>query len=64
MGQNARQTVEEIERTREQLGHKVDEFVDAAKVQAGQVGKKVAIGLVVLTGIVALGWFAKSRVQD
>jgi hypothetical protein len=62
MGQNARETVTEIEETREELARKVDLLVDQAKVEAGKLGKKVAIGVVALVGLAALGWFAKRRV--
>jgi Protein of unknown function (DUF3618) len=62
MGQDPRQTVVEIEETREDLARKVDELVDRAKVEAGQIGKKVAIGAVALTGLLVLGWVAKRRV--
>lgn len=64
MGQDPRQTVAEIEETREDLARKVDELVDRAKVEAGQLGKKIAIGAVALTGVLVLGWFAKRRVNS
>jgi hypothetical protein len=64
MGQNPRQTVEEIEETREELARKVDELVDRAKVEASAFGKKVAIGVVALVGVVALSWFAKRLVNN
>ncbi len=64
MGENPRQTVEEIEQTREELARKVDQLVDQAKVEAGQLGKKLAIAGAALAGLLALGWFAKRRVQD
>ena len=64
MGEDARQTVEEIEKTREELARKVDEFVDRAKVEASELGKKVAVGVAALAGLVLVGWFAKKRVQD
>lgn len=62
MGQKPEQTVAEIERTREELADKVDELVDRAKVEAGQLGKKLAVGAIALAGVLALGWFAKRRV--
>jgi hypothetical protein len=64
MGQDPRKTVDEIERTRDQLASKVDLLVDRAKIEAGEVGKKVAIVVVALTGLVLLGVFAKRRVSD
>ena len=62
MGQDPRQTVSEIEETREELAKKVDELVDRAKVEASAAGKKIAIGVAALTGILVLGWIAKRRV--
>ncbi len=64
MGDDARQTVDEIEKTREELARKVDEFVDRAKVEASRLGKKAAVGAAALAGLVLVGWFAKKRVQD
>lgn len=64
MGQDPRQTVDEIEQTREELARKVDEFVDRAKIEASELGKKVAIGAAALAGLILVGWFAKKRVQD
>jgi F0F1-type ATP synthase membrane subunit b/b' len=40
MGQDPRQTVEEIERTREEMAVKVDQLIDEAKVEAAEVGKR------------------------
>jgi hypothetical protein len=62
MGQNPRETVAEIEETREELARKVDLLVDQAKVEAGRLGKKLAIGAVAVAGLLALGWFAKRRI--
>lgn len=62
MGQNPRQTVDEIEETREELARKVDELVDRAKVEAGELGKKLAIGGAVLIGVLIVGMIAKRRV--
>jgi hypothetical protein len=62
MGQDPRQTVEEIERTREEMAVKVDQLIDEAKVEAAEVGKKVAIGAVALVGLLVLGMIAKRRV--
>lgn len=63
MGQDTAQTVTEIEQTREELARKVDELVDRAKVEASELGKKVAVGLAVLGVLVAVGIFAKRRVE-
>ena len=62
MGQDPRQTVGEIEETREELARKVDELVDRAKVEAGELGKKVAMAGAVLIGIMIVGMIAKRRV--
>lgn len=62
MGQDARQTVEEIEETREELARKVDELVDRAKVEAGELGKKLAIAGAALAGLLLIGFIAKRRV--
>lgn len=63
MGQDARQTVAEIEQTREELARKVDELVGRARVGAGEAGKKAAIGAAALAGLLLLGWIAKRRVD-
>ncbi|HEV3472390.1 MAG TPA: DUF3618 domain-containing protein [Actinomycetota bacterium] len=62
MANNTAQTVAEIEQTRDDLARKVDELVDRAKVEATELGKKLAIGAVVLAGLLALGIVAKRRV--
>ena len=62
MGQDPRQIVGEIEETREDLARKVDELVDRAKVEAGEMGKKLAIAGAVLAGVLVLGMIAKRRV--
>lgn len=62
MGQDPRQTVEEIEETREELARKVDELVDRAKVEAGELGKKLAIAGAALAGLMIIGIIAKRRV--
>jgi uncharacterized protein DUF3618 len=64
MGEDARQTVEEIERTREDLALKVDELVGRAKVEAGALTRKLAIGAAVVAGFLVLGILAKRRVRD
>ena len=63
MGQTPNQTVKEIEETREQLAQKVDLFVDRARVEAGQIGKKVAIVGLAVAALVVVGYIAKKRVQ-
>ncbi|MDQ3952915.1 MAG: DUF3618 domain-containing protein [Actinomycetota bacterium] len=63
MGKDARQTLGEIEETREDLARKVDELVDRAKVEAGEIGKKLAIGAVALAGLLVVGLIAKRRVR-
>ena len=62
MGQNPRETVAEIEETREELARKVDELVGRAKVEASAFGKKAAIAAVALGGLLVVGWIAKRRV--
>lgn len=62
MGTNTAETVAEIEQTREDLARKVDELVDRARVEAGVVGKKVAIGAIALAGLLLIGYIAKRRV--
>ncbi|MEA2433334.1 MAG: hypothetical protein QOG54_791 [Actinomycetota bacterium] len=64
MGQDARQTVTEIEETREELARKVDELVDRAKVEAAEAGKKLAIVAVALAGLLVVGLIAKRRVGN
>lgn len=61
MGQDPTQTVVEIEQTREDLARKVDLLVDRAKVEAGEIGRKVAIGAVALAGLLVVGMIAKRR---
>jgi Protein of unknown function (DUF3618) len=63
MGTNARQTAAEIEETREELARKVDELVDRAKVEAQEVGKKMAVGVGALILLLLVGLIAKRRVQ-
>lgn len=53
----------EIESTREDLARKVDQLVDQAKVEAGVIGKKLAIGAVALASLLVIGLIAKRRVQ-
>jgi hypothetical protein len=63
MGQDARQTVEEIEQTREDLARKVDELVGRAKVEAAEAGKKMAIVGAVMVGLLVLSYIAKKRIS-
>jgi len=63
MGTDTAQTVAEIEQTREDLARKVDELVDRARVEAGELGKKLAIGGLVLAGLLVVGIIAKRRVE-
>lgn len=64
MGEDPGQTVAEIEHTREQLAEKVDELVDRARLEAGDMGKKLALAAVVIAGFVALSVIAKRRVRS
>jgi hypothetical protein len=64
MGEDARQTVREIEQTRDDLARKVDELVDRAKVEAGVLTRKMAIGAAVVAGVLLIGFIAKRRVRD
>ena len=63
MAQDPRRTADEIEQTREELALKVDELVDRAKVEAVQVGKKLAVVGAALVGVLLVGMIAKKRVQ-
>ncbi|HYI46020.1 MAG TPA: DUF3618 domain-containing protein [Actinomycetota bacterium] len=64
MGENARQTVAEIEETREELARKVDDLVDRAKVEAGELGKKLIVVGLAVTAVLLVGFIAKRRVRD
>ena len=63
MGENARETVIEIEQTREDLARKVDDLVVRAKVEAGEAGKKLAVVGAVVVGLLIVGFIAKRRVR-
>ncbi len=63
MGQDPRQTLRDIEATREDLGKKVDELVDRAKVEAGELGKKLSLGAAGMAAFALLGYIAKRRVR-
>ncbi len=64
MGEDPRQTVSEIEQTRDELAEKVDQLVGRAKVEASAFGKKVAVGAAVVAGLLVVGWIAKRRIRD
>lgn len=64
MGENARQTVAEIEETREELARKVDDLVDRAKVEAGELGRKLLVVGLAVTALLVVGYVAKRRVRD
>ena len=64
MGQDARQTVAEIEETREELARKVDDLVDRARVEAGELGKKLIVVGLAVTAVLLVGFIAKRRVRD
>jgi Protein of unknown function (DUF3618) len=64
MNKDAQATAREIEQTRDELARKVDELVDRAKVEAGEAGKKAAVGGAVLFGLLLLGMIAKRRVRN
>lgn len=63
MGSTARETVSEIEDTRDDLARKVDELVVRAKVEAAEASKKLMIVAAGLAGLFVLGTIAKRRVQ-
>jgi Protein of unknown function (DUF3618) len=64
MDKDPQATAREIEQTRDDLALKVDELVDRAKVEAGEAGRKAAIGAAVLAGLLLLGLIAKRRVRS
>jgi hypothetical protein len=64
MGEDPRQTVEEIDKTREDLARKVDELVDQAKVVAGEASRKAAIGAGALGLLLLVGFIAKRRIRS
>lgn len=63
MGQDPRETVRDIEQTREEMAVKVDQLIDGAKVEAVEVGKKLAVGAAALAGLLLVGMLAKRRVR-
>lgn len=64
MSVEASKTKAEIEATRDELGHKVDALVAVAKVEAGELARKVAIGAAALAGLLIVGTIAKRRVRS
>ena len=64
MDKDPQTTAREIEQTRDELARKVDELVDRAKVEAGEAGRKAAIGGAVALGVFLLGLIAKRRVRS
>ena len=62
MGQKAQETVTKIERTRDDMALKVDVLIDRSKVEATEVGKKLAVGAGALAVLLIVGTFAKRRV--
>ena len=64
MNKDPQTTAREIEQTRDELARKVDELVDRAKVEAGEAGKKAAVGGAVFVGLLLLGMIAKRRVRS
>jgi hypothetical protein len=64
VSQDPRHTAHEIDQTREQLARKVDELVGQAKVEASELGKKLAVGGAALAGLLLLGFIAKQRVRN
>jgi hypothetical protein len=42
----------------------VDELVDQAKIEASQLGKKLAVGGAAVAGLLLLGFLAKQRVRN
>ncbi len=63
MGQDPRQKLRDIERTREDLSQKVDELVDRAKFEAGELGKKLAVGAAGLAGLGLVSLLARRRIN-
>lgn len=57
------ETLNEIEATRDDLARKVDQLVDRAKVEAGEMGKKLAIAAVAVAGLLIVGLIAKRRIR-
>jgi hypothetical protein len=64
MADAANRTKTEIEQTRDDLGRKVDALVSTAKVEAGDLARKVAIGAAALAGLLVVGMIAKRRVRN
>jgi hypothetical protein len=64
MADQANKTKSEIEQTRDDLGRKVDALVSTAKVEAGDLARKVAVGAGALAGLLIVGMIAKRRIRD
>ena len=64
MEKDPQTTAREIEQTRDELARKVDELVDRAKVEAGEAGRKAAIGGAIGLGVLLIGMIAKRRVRS
>lgn len=62
MTDNTAKTLAEIEQTRDELAQKVDDLVGRAKVEAAEAGRKLAIGVAALAGLLVIGLIAKKRV--
>lgn len=63
MGTTPKETVAEIEETRDDLARKVDELVVRAKVEAGEASKKLGIAAAALAGLFIIGSIAKRRIE-
>ena len=63
MGQKAQETVTKIERTRDELARQVDLLIDRSKVEAAEIGKKVAVAAGALIVLIVVGTIAKRRVS-
>ena len=63
MGEDPRQTVGEIDQTRDDIARKVDELVDQVHDYAGEAGKKLAVGAGALAALLLVGAIAKRRIR-
>lgn len=63
MGQKAQETVTKIERTRDEMAREVDLLIDRSKVEAAEIGKKLAVAAAALTVLIIVGTIAKRRVS-
>ncbi len=62
MSNDTARTLAEIEETREDLARKVDDLVGRARVEAAEAGKKMAVGVAALAGLLLVGFIAKRRI--